>query len=70
MDPQVLAAASDIVGDEEWDIWNDAGFVYKPRKHRKENAVGEAYNQPDPAEEERNRRECKRKILTKLKRKY
>lgn len=75
MDPQGSTPASFVVGDEEWELCNDDGFIYKRRKRVGEETIaGEASNPPDPeldpAEEERNRRKRKMKILLKLKRKY
>ncbi|KFK33097.1 hypothetical protein AALP_AA6G330800 [Arabis alpina] len=71
MDPQASTPARYIIGDEEWELCNDDGFIYK---RRKETIAGESSNPPDPEldpeEEERNRKKRKRKILLKLKRKY
>ncbi|CAH2080072.1 unnamed protein product [Thlaspi arvense] len=73
MDQQASAAAP--ASYVEWELCNDDGFVYKRMKcGGEETTAGEASNsavpEVNPAEEERNRRKRKRKILEKLKRKY
>uniref|UniRef100_A0A1J3K1T2 Uncharacterized protein n=1 Tax=Noccaea caerulescens TaxID=107243 RepID=A0A1J3K1T2_NOCCA len=74
MNRQASAPASYVVGDEEWELCNEDGFIYKRLKLPEETAAGEASKPPDPdldpAEEERNRRKRKTRILVKFKRKY
>lgn len=70
MKPQASAPASYVVGEEEWELCNEDGFIYKRLKLPEETAASEASKPPDPAEEERNRRKRKMGILVKLKRKY
>uniref|UniRef100_A0A1J3I147 Uncharacterized protein n=1 Tax=Noccaea caerulescens TaxID=107243 RepID=A0A1J3I147_NOCCA len=67
-------------GDEDWELCNDDGFVYKRKKRRRisdseeDAGAGETSRPPDPeldpAVKERNRRIRKKRILLKLKRKY
>ena len=64
--------ATSLADDEEWELYNDDGFVYK-RKKRRLNPDEAALARPpsmDPEAEERNRRERKRKTLLKLKERY
>ncbi|KAL2505237.1 hypothetical protein Adt_20858 [Abeliophyllum distichum] len=58
--------------DEEWELINDDGFVYKRKKrHRLEPTTSSAPPQPpDPAVEEKHRRWRKKRTLLKLKDKY
>lgn len=62
--------------DDEWELINDDGFVYRRRKHPRVNlpsstsASASALLLPDPAVEEQNHRERKKKALLKLKHKY
>ncbi|CAL9248388.1 unnamed protein product [Arabidopsis halleri] len=74
MEPPVPPTASAIDEDEDWELFNDDGFVYK-RKKRSRIADAEETSKPpdpelDPVVEERNRRIRKKSILVKLKRKY
>ncbi|CAE6069858.1 unnamed protein product [Arabidopsis arenosa] len=74
MEPPVPPTASAIDEDEDWELFNDDGFVYK-RKKRSRIADAEETSKPpdpelDPVVEERNRRIRKKRILVKLKRKY
>ncbi|KAG7563786.1 hypothetical protein ISN44_As10g005540 [Arabidopsis suecica] len=74
MDSPIPPKASAIAGDEDWELFNDDGFVYK-RKKRSRIADAEETSKPpdpevDPVVEERNRRIRKKRILVKLKRKY
>ncbi|KAJ7974668.1 putative Cryptic loci regulator protein 1 [Quillaja saponaria] len=60
--------------DEEWELYNDDGFVYKRKKRRLDPADVAARFQSatdvDPEEEAKRRREWKRSILLKLQGKY
>ncbi|KAG7558988.1 hypothetical protein ISN45_Aa05g006000 [Arabidopsis thaliana x Arabidopsis arenosa] len=74
MDSPIPPTASAIAGDEDWELYNDEGFVYK-RKKRSRIADAEETSKPpdpelDPVLEERNRWIRKKRILLKLKRKY
>ncbi|KAL1203373.1 hypothetical protein V5N11_033155 [Cardamine amara subsp. amara] len=75
MDPPVPPTAIAIDEDEEdWELYNDHGFVYK-RKKRIRIADAEESSKPpdpelDPVVEERNRRIRKKRTLLKLKTKY
>lgn len=74
MDPPVPPTASAIDDDEDWELYNDDGFVYKRKKRGRIADDEETSNPPDPeldpVVEERNRRIRKKRILVKLKRKY
>ncbi|XP_010555947.1 PREDICTED: uncharacterized protein LOC104825319 [Tarenaya hassleriana] len=67
-------ACVDSYDDEEWELCNDDGFVYKRRKRRRVAGDENAARPPDPVvdaeAEERNRRERMRRILLKLKSRY
>lgn len=54
--------------EDEWELCNDDGFIYKRKKRRLEDPP--AAQAPDPEAEERQRRERKRKLLLKLKKQY
>ncbi|RID43430.1 hypothetical protein BRARA_I00292 [Brassica rapa] len=60
--------------DEEWELCNDDGFVFKREKRSRISNPGETSNpvnpELDPAAEERNRRMRKKSTLAKLRRKY
>ena len=64
--------------DEEWELYNDDGFVYKRKKRRLDPAAAAAaaaaaeaaQTNVDPHAEERSRRERKRRTLLKLKAQY
>ncbi|KAE8021452.1 hypothetical protein FH972_007338 [Carpinus fangiana] len=60
--------------DEEWELYNDDGFVYKRKKRRLDPAAAAAaaaaQTNVDPQAEERSRRERKRRTLLKLKAQY
>ncbi|XP_030953770.1 uncharacterized protein LOC115976565 [Quercus lobata] len=65
--------ATSLADDEEWELYNDDGFVYKRKKRRlnpDEAALAARPPSMDPEAEERNRRERKRKTLLKLKERY
>ncbi|XP_044503876.1 uncharacterized protein LOC123224309 [Mangifera indica] len=53
---------------DEWELCNDDGFIYKRKKRRL--AEPSASQLTDPEAEERQRRERKRKALSKLKKHY
>ncbi|XP_041005578.1 uncharacterized protein LOC121250514 [Juglans microcarpa x Juglans regia] len=55
---------------DEWELYNDDGFVYKRKKHRLDPAAAAQTSNTDPEAEERNRRERKRATLLKLKARY
>jgi hypothetical protein len=60
--------------DEEWELYNDDGFVYKRKKRRLDPAAAAAaaaaQTNVDLQAEERSRRERKRRTLLKLKAQY
>lgn len=60
--------------DEEWELINDDGFVYKRKKRPRLDPPATSSSShpplPDPTAEENNRRERKRSALVKLKQKY
>ncbi|XP_013725043.2 uncharacterized protein LOC106428840 [Brassica napus] len=60
--------------DEEWELCNDDGFVFKREKRSRISNPGETSNpanpELDPAAEERNRRMRKKRTLAKLRSKY
>ncbi|XP_027154015.1 uncharacterized protein LOC113753936 [Coffea eugenioides] len=58
--------------DDEWELINDDGFVYKRRKRPRVDlpSSSSAPGLPDPAVEEQNRRQRKKRALLKLKHKY
>ncbi|CAA3021644.1 Hypothetical predicted protein [Olea europaea subsp. europaea] len=58
--------------DEEWELINDDGFVYKRKKRPRLDPTSSAapLQPPDPAVEEKNRRRRKKRALLKLKGKY
>lgn len=59
--------------DDEWELYNDDGFVYKRKKRRLDPAAAAAeaaQTNVDPQAEERSRRERKRRTLLKLKTQY
>ncbi|CAN7023538.1 unnamed protein product [Brassica oleracea var. botrytis] len=60
--------------DEEWELCNDDGFVFKREKRSRISDPGETSNPSnpklDPAAEERNRRMRKKRTLAKLRSKY
>lgn len=68
--------ATSLADDEEWELYNDDGFVYKRKKRRLNPdeaalaAVAARSPSMDPETEERNRRERKRKTLLRLKERY
>ncbi|KAG6720077.1 hypothetical protein I3842_03G040500 [Carya illinoinensis] len=56
---------------DEWELYNDDGFVYKRKKRRLDPAAAaQTPSNTDPEAEERNRRERKRATLLKLKARY
>ncbi|KAM7509865.1 hypothetical protein LguiB_008740 [Lonicera macranthoides] len=60
---------ADLGNDDEWELVNDSGFVYKRKKRpRLDSTVPPP--PPDPAVEEKNRRERKKRALIKLKERY
>ncbi|XAR58232.1 hypothetical protein NMG60_11026646 [Bertholletia excelsa] len=58
--------------EDEWELVNDDGFVYKRKKRPRldPSVTAVAPRPPDPAAEERSRRERKRRALVKLREKY
>ncbi|EOA25560.1 hypothetical protein CARUB_v10018904mg [Capsella rubella] len=75
MEPPIPPSASGIEEDEEWELFNDDGFVYKRHKRSRISDAAEETSKPpdpelDPVVEERNRKIRKKRILVKLKRKY
>lgn len=58
--------------DDYWELCNDDGFVYKRRKRRSldDPPLPRAETGPDPEADELNRRDRKRKTLSKLKARY
>lgn len=56
--------------DEEWELYNDDGFVYKRKKRRLDPAAAADQANLDPQADERIRRERKRRTLLKLKAQY
>lgn len=61
--------------DDEWELCNDDGFVYKRRRRSEIDPLGDSapaqpVSGPDPEAEEMKRRERKRKTLLKLKGQY
>lgn len=62
---------SPLGSDDEWELCNDDGFVYK-RKKRRVDPSAQPPPDPvaDPQEDERRRREHKRRTLLKLKTRY
>ncbi|KAB1211703.1 hypothetical protein CJ030_MR6G022447 [Morella rubra] len=68
------SAATSWEADDQWELCNDDGFVYKRKKRRLDPAAAAAMAQPpsnaDPEAEERNRREGKRRTLLKLEAQY
>ncbi|CAH2045163.1 unnamed protein product [Thlaspi arvense] len=78
MDPPIPTTTTTAIdGDEDWELCNDDGFVYKRRRifcSEENTGAGETSKPPDPeldpAVEERNRRIRRKRILVKLKRKY
>ncbi|KAL4309617.1 hypothetical protein GQ457_01G039390 [Hibiscus cannabinus] len=66
MDPP---SSSQTAADDDWELCNDDGFIYKRRKRR--HLLTEPAPVPaDPEEEETRRREWKRKNLLRVKEKY
>ncbi|PSR87548.1 Occludin like [Actinidia chinensis var. chinensis] len=64
-------ATADHGEEDEWELVEDDGFVYKRKKRlHLEAAPAPACPQPDLASEEKIRRERKRRALTKLRDKY
>lgn len=63
------SAATSRDADEEWELYNDDGFVYKRKKRRLDPAAADQAN-VDPQADERSRRERKRRTLLKLKAQY
>ncbi|KAA8548160.1 hypothetical protein F0562_004579 [Nyssa sinensis] len=62
-------AEADWEEQDEWELVNDDGFVYKRKKRRLEPTIT-APPPPDPEAEEKNRRERKRQTLIKLRERY
>ncbi|XP_071705608.1 uncharacterized protein [Rutidosis leptorrhynchoides] len=56
--------------NEDWELVNDDGFVYKRQKRQNLDSAVAAFSPPDPAAEAKARRERKKKTLLKLKTKY
>lgn len=67
-----MAMASSGWGEEDdWELINDDGFVYKCKKRPRLDPISStSAPPPDPVVEEKNRRERKRKALIKLKERY
>ncbi|CAI9111137.1 OLC1v1011279C1 [Oldenlandia corymbosa var. corymbosa] len=70
-----MAASVIEIIDEEWELVNDDGFVYKRKKRPRlestaDVASASAPPPPDPAVEEKNRRQRKKMALLKLREKY
>ncbi|KAK8479449.1 hypothetical protein V6N13_063241 [Hibiscus sabdariffa] len=66
MDPP---SSSQTAADDDWELCNDDGFIYKRQKRRR--LLTEPAPVPaDPEEEETRRREWKRKNLLRVKEKY
>ncbi|KAL9292951.1 hypothetical protein AtEden1_Chr3g0187841 [Arabidopsis thaliana] len=67
-------STSSIDGDEDWECYEDDGFVYNRKKRTRFADAEETSKPPDPeldrVVEERNRRIRKKRLLVKLKRKY
>ncbi|CAK9180424.1 unnamed protein product [Ilex paraguariensis] len=63
---------ADWTEDDEWELINDDGFVYKRKKRRFDPtaASASASTAPDPAAEEKNRRERKKMALIRIKMRY
>jgi hypothetical protein len=65
------SAATSRDADEEWELYNDDGFVYKRKKRRLDPAAAaEDQANVDPQADERSRREYKKRTLLKLKAQY
>lgn len=59
------------INEEDWELVNDDGFVYKRLKRpRLDSTSASAVPPPDPAAEAKARTERKKKVLLKLKTKY
>ncbi|KAI3808737.1 hypothetical protein L1987_24697 [Smallanthus sonchifolius] len=59
------------INEEDWELVNDDGFVYRrPKRPRLDFTVTAAVTPPDPAAEAKARRERKKKLLLKLKTNY
>ncbi|XP_010251046.1 PREDICTED: uncharacterized protein LOC104593068 [Nelumbo nucifera] len=60
------------VWEEEWELCNDDGFVYKRKKRRQDSIAAAAPPVPasDPVVEKRQRRERKKRTLMKLRDQY
>ncbi|KAL3526103.1 hypothetical protein ACH5RR_014475 [Cinchona calisaya] len=66
-----MARSANCEDDDDWELINDDGFVYKRKKRPGvECASVSALPLPDPAVEEKNRRERKKRALLKLKDAY
>lgn len=69
-----LATPSPAEADDEWELCNDDGFIYKRKKRRLDSPAAAAPPPPppppDPLAEERHRRERKRRALLKIKGRY
>ncbi|XP_056169784.1 uncharacterized protein LOC115672755 [Syzygium oleosum] len=66
-----LATPSPAEADDEWELCNDDGFIYKRKKRRLDpSAAAPPPPPPDPLAEERHRRERKRRALLKIKGRY
>ncbi|XP_030544630.1 uncharacterized protein LOC115751065 [Rhodamnia argentea] len=69
-----LATPSPAEAEDEWELCNDDGFVYKRKKRRLDPSAAAAppppQPPPDPLAEENHRRERKRKALLKIKGRY
>lgn len=71
MESTTTATAADLE-DDEWELCNDDGFVYKRRKRCRLDPVTESASSPiwDPEADESQRRERKKNTLLKLKEQY
>ncbi|KVI09173.1 uncharacterized protein LOC112524137 [Cynara cardunculus var. scolymus] len=58
------------INEEEWELINDDGFVYKRLKRPRVHPTAAAAQRPDPEAEAKAYRERKKTVLLKLKTKY
>ncbi|KAF5746902.1 hypothetical protein HS088_TW06G01078 [Tripterygium wilfordii] len=65
------SSAAPVLGaDDEWELCNDDGFIYKRKKRLRVDDPEPVSTAPDPELERRSRRERKRRTLLRLKREY
>ncbi|EOY26803.1 hypothetical protein QUC31_012205 [Theobroma cacao] len=69
MDPPSSSQTATATASDEWELYNDDGFIYK-RKKRPRFLTEPAPLPADPEEEEKRRREWKRKNLLRVREKY